>query len=98
MIAALWANSNWDDTKDDKGHRKQAIEGINESFIEALEAIDDAMDSKDRQEEEKLDRDNPFFAAAERGLDKVEQRFSKSGQQLSKPPGDINYMEGLDQE
>lgn len=98
MIAALWSNSNWDDTKDDKGHRKQAIEGINESFTEALLAIDDAMLGKDREEEEKLDMENPFFAATERGLSKVEQKFKDSKQQLAVAPEEIDYMKGLDQE
>lgn len=79
MIAALWANPNWDDTKESKGNRKSAIEGINSDFEETLEAVEAAMSSRVVPDEEKLSDDNPFFAAAERGLQKIEQKAKQSG-------------------
>lgn len=98
MISALWANSNWDD---DKGTRKNAIESLNESYGEAILAVNDAMQQHDRPEEEKLADDNPFFAATERGLSKVEQRVKASEMQAQRPKEpeeEIDYMKGLDQE
>lgn len=77
MIAALWANPNWDDTKESQGNRKHAVSGINEDYEEALEAIEAAIEARDVPDEGKLADDNPFFAAAERGLEKVDQRVAQ---------------------
>lgn len=96
MVAALWSNSNWDDDKDNKGHRKRAIEGIEENYREAIEAVELAMSTRPVEEEEKMDDNNPFFAAAERGLQKIETAYS--GKPIPKDPDEeINYMKGLDQ-
>lgn len=100
MVAAVWSNSAWDEAED-KNARKNMINSLNDSFLEAIEAVDDAMARKDRPEEKKLTDDNPFFAATERGLQKVEQRVKASGVKIQKPvdPEDeIDYMKGLDQE
>jgi hypothetical protein len=69
MIAALWSNSNFDD---DKGSRKKAIEQIESSYEESLEKI--ASITSGQEPEEEIDSDNPFFAAAARGMDKLEKR------------------------
>lgn len=79
MVAALWSNPNYDDTKESKGNRQNAIEGINDDFKETLEAIEAAFSTRVVPDEEKLSKDNPFFAAAERGLEKVEQQVEKQG-------------------
>jgi hypothetical protein len=103
MVAALWANSNWDDTKEDKGHRTRAIEGINEQHQESIEAVELAFSTRVVPDEKKLADDNPFFAATDRGLAKVE---AKVAEHRAKRPEhlkdgeeeEIDYMKGLDQE
>jgi hypothetical protein len=102
MIAALWANSNWDDTKDEKGNRQRVIESLNDQHKESIEAIELAFSNRVPPEEEKLSDDNPFFAAADRGLAKVEARIDQA--KSKKPPHlrdaepeEIDYMKGIDQ-
>lgn len=96
MVAALWSNSNWDD---DKGSRKKAIADIESNYKEAIEAVELALSTRTVQEDEKLNDDNPFFAAAERGLSRVETEYKGSGASLPEPSKDeIDYMKGLDQE
>lgn len=64
MIASLWANSNYDD---DKGTRKNAIEEIEASYDEAVAKIwGDPAD-----EEIETEDTYGFFAAGERGLNKI---------------------------
>jgi hypothetical protein len=96
MIAALWSNPNWDDKK---GTRKRAIDGINEDFDDAIEAISAAFIKRDIPEQKKLGDDNPFFAAADRGLAKVDARVAQMRKrELPKAQvQEINYMKGLDQ-
>jgi hypothetical protein len=96
MVAALWSNSNWDDTKDEKGHRKKVIDDLNEQHDEAVHAIELAFSSRVVPEEKKLSDNNPFFAASDRGLAKVEARVS--GVKKPSTDDDIDYMKGLDQE
>lgn len=74
MVAALWSNSNYDDGK---GTRTKAIRDIEESYADALEAVERALGSSRVPEEEKLEKDNPFFQAAERGLQKVDKRVER---------------------
>lgn len=64
MIAALWSNSNWDD---DKGSRGEAIEELENNFDEAVAIITTGH----VEGEEEIDKDNPFFSAAERGKEKL---------------------------
>lgn len=52
MIAALWANSNFDD---DRGSRQKAIEEIEEKYQEAILKIHGVED------EFEIDKSNPFF-------------------------------------
>jgi hypothetical protein len=93
MVAALWSNSNWDD---DKGSRKKAIGDIEENYHEAIEAIELALRPQSIiLEEETMTDDNPVFAAAERGLQKIQTEY---GPKVKKKPDTIDYMKGLDQE
>ena len=75
MIAALWSNSNYDD---DKGTRKQAIEEIEGNYDEAVTKILSGNSQQEANEEE-IDEDNPFFAAAKRGMKKLEQPRNDEG-------------------
>jgi hypothetical protein len=93
MVAALWSNSNFDD---DKGTRKKAIADIEQNYQDALEAIELSLRPQSViEEEDKLTDDNPFFAAAERGLQRME---TKAGIRKEDKPEPMNYMKGLDQE
>lgn len=97
MIAALWSNPNWDDTEESKGARQNAIEGINGDFAEAIEAVDSSLSTRELPEEEKLSKDNPFFAAAERGLEKIEQKAGKSKNKLPHDDDETDYTKEIDQ-
>jgi hypothetical protein len=87
MVAALWSNSAYDDGKDT---RNKVIREIEESYAGALKAVDLGMGFGVVPEEEKLDKDNPFFAAAERGLQKVDKYIAsaKGGKAPEKPKED----------
>lgn len=85
MVAALWSNSNWDD---DKGSRKSAIEDIEKDFERVVELIHSV--GKPQEPETTIDHDNPFFAAADRGIAKLENNFSKA------PKREEPKYEGLD--
>jgi hypothetical protein len=63
MIAALYANTNWDDEKND---RNQRIKELEEHFKRAIELVYDPS----LAEGEEIDWDNPFWAAAKRAYDK----------------------------
>jgi hypothetical protein len=65
MIAALWANSGFEGQQGADA-RRAAIEELEEHYDSAVRNI--LM--RDQQEEE-IDKDNPFFAAAERGLQRI---------------------------
>lgn len=91
MVAALWSNSNWDDGKDS---RKNAIADIESSYEEALRKIE-SIGKPIQDDGEQIDKDNPFFAAAERGIQKLEDKY---GHLVKNEAEEINYMEGLDQE
>ena len=65
MIAALWANSGFEGQQGADA-RRSAIEELEEHYDTAVRSIL----AREVQDEE-IDKDNPFFAAAERGLQKV---------------------------
>jgi hypothetical protein len=81
--------------------KRQIIEGLAEMKDRMIAALwsnsnwDDDKGSRSQQIEEEIDADNPFFAAAERGLAKVEQ---KMGYAPSSEDKEIDMMKGLDQE
>lgn len=97
MVGALWSNSNWDDTKEVKGHRQRMIQSIEEQHKEAVEIIEKALGVGEVPEDDKIDKDNPFFAASERGLKKIDQVIEKRGIKVDKDADKIDYMQDLDQ-
>lgn len=67
MIAALWANSNYDD---DKGTRSEAIASIEASYEEAMTIV---RTGRKHVEEDDVDlHNNPFFAPAMQGAAQIE--------------------------
>ena len=66
MVASLWANSNYDD---DKGTRQKAIEEIESSFQSVVMQVFEGVQTE--QEEEIDEANNPFFAAAKKGQQKL---------------------------
>jgi hypothetical protein len=72
MVQALWANSNYDD---EKGTRQQAITDIEESFMAAIEAVTGGQE----QEEEEIDKSDPFFAPAFKQMEKLEVPVNADG-------------------
>lgn len=69
MIAALWANSNWDD---DKGTRTRVIEEIEESYAEAIDRVLDRNWSSQKEQDDVDFENNPFFDKMRKGLPKLE--------------------------
>jgi hypothetical protein len=66
MIASLWANSGFEG-QEGANARRDAIEELEENYEEAVENILGGTS----ESEPDIDKSNPFFAAAERGLAKV---------------------------
>jgi hypothetical protein len=97
MVAALWSNSNYDD---DKNTRSKAIRDIELSYSDAIEAVEHALGAAPVTEEQKLSESNEFFAAAERGLQKIERRVmehrKKTGNQ-SEYKEERDFSESIDQ-
>lgn len=59
----MWANSNWDDPR---AEREKAIRDIEQRFDEAIARV---YSETGKLPEEELDlREDPFFAAGEKGL------------------------------
>ena len=67
MICALFANPTWDDEKND---RQERIRELNIQFNTAVELV-----YNPRANEPDIDWDNPFYAAAKRGLEKTRQKY-----------------------
>lgn len=65
MISALWANSGFEG-QDGANARRDAIEELETNYEEAVSGILGGTEP-----EPEIDKSNPFFAAAERGLAKV---------------------------
>jgi hypothetical protein len=101
MVAALWSNPNWDDTKESKGHRKNMIEGVNADFDETVKYVESSFKSHPPVEDDEKLEDNPFFAAAERGLAQVDEYIGeqkKHGKSVRiQKPEDTDYMKDVDQ-
>lgn len=91
MVAALYSNSNWDD---DKGTRKEAIEEIEENFLEATEII---MSGVAPQDEAEIDENNPFFGAAKKGLEKVKDPHGYNGSVEEVVKAQDDYGKFIDQ-
>ena len=67
MIAALWANSGFEG-QDGSNARREAIEELEEHYDNAVQNI--LLGTRQEQEDE-IDKTNPFFAAAERGKKRI---------------------------
>jgi hypothetical protein len=74
MIAALFSNPNWDG-EENTSKRQEYITELNKRFNEAIEAIYHGP-----KKEPDIDWDNPFYAAAKRGLERTRQKFGLTGQ------------------
>lgn len=66
MIAALYANSAFDEDKKGPEERKKRIESFERHFDSAIEAIY----HPERQASNEIDWDNPFWAAAKRARER----------------------------
>lgn len=66
MINGFWSNEGMND---DKGTRQEAIEDLETHFQTATESI---LHGTKPEEEEDIDKDNPFFAAMDTRLPKLE--------------------------
>lgn len=62
LVSALWANSNWDGEEAD---RQGAIKNLEESYENSLAIIYGYAEEKS---DDDVDWDDPFFAAAKRGM------------------------------
>jgi hypothetical protein len=87
MIAALWSNSNWDD---DKGTRQSQIEQLEAQYEEVITKV---LSRNPPEQEEEIDENNPFFAAAKRGVEKLEEPRNDEGTVKEV----IDYSKGIDQ-
>lgn len=67
MINGFWSN---DGMNDDKGTRQNAIRELEESFQQAISNI---MSGKAGEKEEEIDKQNPFFAAMNTEIPKIEK-------------------------
>lgn len=79
MTAALFANPNWDGENSEK--RTQQIQAWTEHFNRAVELV---YYPEDREPE--IDWDNPFYAAAKRGLERTRLKYGLGGDQ---PMGEV---------
>ena len=70
MVQALWANSNYDD---EKGTRENAIQEIETSFQEAIDSVNGPPEP-----EIEIDKSNPFFAAMDKNMKKLDEAVAKS--------------------
>lgn len=76
MTAALFANPNWDDSKNDREGR---LKELNENYDQAITAIY----FPDKKDGDEIDWDNPFYAAAKRGLERTRQQLGlEEGKQM----------------
>lgn len=65
MIAALWANSNYDD---DKGTRTEVIADIEANYAKAMAIVKAGKKPEATPEEEDELKSNPFFSKAMEGV------------------------------
>jgi hypothetical protein len=66
MIAALYANPNWDD---EKSERPKQLRELEQHFNRAVKLIYDPESGKD--DEVEIDWDNPFWQAHKRAQDRI---------------------------
>jgi len=88
MIASLFANPNWDGDNADK--RTEQIRTLNEHFNKAIESI-----YFPKGAEPDIDWDNPFYAAAKRGLQRTREKYGIDGKSMGEV---IEMTTAMDQE
>lgn len=71
MIAALYGNSAFDESKEGMKSRDERIKGIEKHFNKAIEIVYNPESAKDPE----LDWDNPFWAAAKRSKERRIEQF-----------------------
>lgn len=101
MIAALWANSNYDPQEEGaEAPRTAMVEEIEESYSKVIYKIVNDLPLKDPEAEEERPPDDPygFFAAGRRGEAKIYAKLEEQnvGDTSVRDVIDINYKE-LDQ-
>lgn len=84
MIASLWANSNYDD---DKGTREKAIDEIENNFNSVITSFFEGK----TQKEEEIDENNPFFASAKKGKQKLFEQVGISDDENGTVKDVIDY-------
>lgn len=67
IIAALYSNPNWDD---ERAERSERISELNDHFNEAIELVY----YPDARKEPEIDWNNPFYAAAKRGIERTREK------------------------
>lgn len=72
LIASTFSNPNWDSEKSDRAER---LRELNEHFNKAVELV-----YYPEGNEPEIDWDNPFYAAAKRGLEKTRAKYAVTGQ------------------
>ena len=77
MISSLWANPSWDGEEAD---RPGVIEQIEEDFDRAVSQV---YGSPVEDDGEEIDWEDPFFAAAKRGMDKIQVPESDHADNIS---------------
>lgn len=88
MIAALFANPNWDGDNAEK--RTEQIQQLNGHFNKAIETI-----YFPKGAEPDIDWNNPFYAAAKRGLEKTRQKYGITGKSMGEV---VEMSTAMDQE
>jgi hypothetical protein len=74
MIAALYANSAFDESEEGIKARAERIKGLEEHFTKAIELV--YHPELHRDETPEIDWDNPFWAAAKRAQQRRMERFA----------------------
>lgn len=73
MIAALWSNSNYDPQEEgQESPRNSLVEEIEGNFDEAVARV---YGYDDESLAEDIDWEDPFFAAAKRGMEKIDEQM-----------------------
>lgn len=91
MIAACYANPNWDG-KDNAEKRKQYLDDINKHFNAAITALH----YPEHHVEADVDWDNPFFSAHKREIERTREAFQLALSERGKTAGDVLAAEQAD--
>ena len=84
MIAACYANPNWDG-KDNSEKRKEYLDDLNRHFNAAITSIH----YPDSSREADVDWDNPFYAAHKREIERTREAFQLALSEEGKTAGEV---------